>query len=161
MSMRMVVPPPWESIVLRSLGSGAFLGAGTGAIALIAASLIAVALEHDASILGPAILFSLVAAIVGALVGAACGLVGGITLSVLRRRAAASRAAARLVAGSGAALLPGVWSLVNHTDPFAADVGLSLAIVNFVIGVAIGPRVLYGKPRRRAAADRSPATPQG
>jgi hypothetical protein len=155
-NMRIVVPPPWESIVLRAAGYGIGYGAAAGATALVAPSLIAAMLGYGAQFLGLAMLFWSVAAVGGALVGLACGLAGGITLVVLRRQAAASRAAARLVSGMGAALLPGLYSLlVRKADGFEVAAALILALAAFVIGVASGPRVLYGKPRprRRAGAE--------
>jgi hypothetical protein len=150
MNMRLVVPPPGPSIVLRSLGYGAGYGAAAGTALLAVSSLYSAVVDHDVTWLGAAIMFSVFAAILGAVVGVACGLVGGIALVVLRQRAAASRAGTRLIAGAGAALVPGVCTaLLNRPDAVVLGLALSLTLMTFGIGVAIGPRVLYGRPPRR------------
>ena len=162
MNVRVVVPPPRHFIMLRALGYGVECGAAAGAAALVLPSLIAAMLGR-ASFLGVAVVFSLVAAVIGMLVGLACGLVGGIILVVLRRQAAGSRGAARLIAGFGAAVLPGMWTVLMYQRGSGLAVGLILTLVTFGLGTACGLRVLYGKPRpqprRRAIADSAAVRP--
>jgi hypothetical protein len=162
MNMRIVVAPAWEKIMARALSAGAGYGAAIGAATLVAEGLGASAIAHSANALAFAVFFSPVAGIVGAVVGLACGLIGGSALAVLRRLAVRSRTAARLIAGSGAALLPATWLvLLYQSSDLLRMVAFTLTLVTFATGVARGSRVLYGKPRpgRRASAGVSGVRP--
>jgi hypothetical protein len=164
MNVRVVVPPPRGAIVRRAAGYGAKYGALVGAATLVAIGLSTAIQGQGGGFLEAAIAFSPLAAIVGASVGVVCGLIGGVTLVGLRIQAAGSRAAARVIAGAGAALLPGLCTAVSHLPDAERLAELSVTLVTFGIGLAIGPRVLYGKTRRlrRSAHEESAdATPQG
>ncbi len=164
MNVRIVVPPPSSAIARRSVGYGAGYGAAAGVAVLVVLGLVGGPQFRDPDFLGVAIIFAPLAAAIGATVGVACGLVGGITLVALRRHATVSRAAARVVAGAGGALLPTLAAADIHQPGSALAVALGMTLVTFGIGLAIGPRVLYGKTRRpRRNADEQPAdvTPQG
>ncbi len=137
MDMRVVVPPPRPSIMARALGCGAGYGA---AFALV---------------------FSAVAALAGMIVGLACGTVGGVALVVLRRQAAGSRAATRLIAGAGAALLPAVCAVLFPNDAVAYPFFIAITVMTFGVGVAVGPRVFYGKPRKRKRRTDAPRSAVG
>jgi hypothetical protein len=162
MNMHIFIAPAWQKIMARALSAGAGYGAATGAATLLVAGLGASVIGRSVAPLVYAIFFSATAAIVGALVGLACGLVGGGALAVLRRLAVRSRAAARLIAGSGAALLPATWLVLPYqSSDLLRMVAFTLTLVTFATGVARGPRVLYGKPRprRRASSDVSGVRP--
>jgi hypothetical protein len=156
MNMRVVVPPPWQLITARAIGCGAAYGAGLGVAALTALSFAAGA-PWLVLVFWPG---WLVAALVGSFVGLACGVVGGITLAVLRRQAASSRAATRLIAGVGGALLPGVWAVLLP-DHVVSPLLIGTAVITFGVGVARGPRIFYGKPRKRKRRADAPASAVG
>ena len=161
MDMRVVVPPPRPSIMARALGCGAGYGAALGVATLAVPGLIVSVLERNPSALGFALVFSAVAALAGTLVGVACGVVGGIALVVLRRQAAGSRAATRLIAGAGAALLPAVCAVLFPNDAVAYPFFIAITVMTFGVGVAVGPRVFYGKPRKRKRRTDAPRSAVG
>ena len=148
MNVRVVVPPPRGAIVRRAVGYGAKYGAFVGAAALVAIGLNAAIQGQGGEFLVFAIVFSPVAAVVGAAVGVVSGLIGGVTLVGLRIQAAGSRAAARILAGAGAALLPGLCTAMSQLPAAERLAELSVTLVTFAIGLAIGPEVLYGKASR-------------
>jgi hypothetical protein len=159
MNMRVVVPPPWQSIMARALGCGAAYGASLGVATLAALSFAAGALWLG---LVPAFwFFWLLAALVGVIVGLACGIVGGTALVVLRRQAAGSRAVVRLIAGVGAALLPGACAVLQPANGPVSVFLTSITVVTFGVGVARGPRIFYGKPRKRKRRADAPASAVG
>lgn len=144
MNTWLVVPPPWQSIMTRALGCGAAYGAVLGVATLAALGLVSGG--------GLVLLFWpfwLLAALVGTVVGLGCGTLGGITLVVLGRQAASSRAATRLIAGAGAALLPGVCAVLFRNDAVAYPFLIATTVMTLGVGVARGPRIFYGKPRKR------------
>jgi hypothetical protein len=149
MNMRVFVAPPWQSVMARALGTGACYGAAIGAATLVAVGLGGALAAHSTSSLAFAVFFSPIAAIVGAGVGLVCGLIGGLALTVLRRQAVRRRAAARLIAGTGAALLPATWLVLpDQPGDLIRAIALGLTFVTFGVGAASGPHVLYGRSRR-------------
>ncbi|HEY2641299.1 MAG TPA: hypothetical protein VGI66_15625 [Streptosporangiaceae bacterium] len=169
--------PDWRpaSIVGRSLGFGAATGAVVGfVIALVLSGVGAASTASGPG--GPSGLEDFFAGLlwvgayavgIGAIIGVACGFVACIPLLLAQEcarvstRPAArgagappgvSRAAAGLIAGTGAALLPlgfAIRGLLVHSVSGALVLAW-LATVVFFLGLLLGPYVVYGSaPKRR------------
>ena len=117
---------------------------------LLGPALVAAGESGDFALLAPAVLFSLIAAMAGLLVGTVCGLSAGITLIVLRCMPGVSRAAVRLTAATGAALLPAAWLTAI---PVAGSgwwlAAGALTVTMFSLGAVGGPAVFYDESRKR------------
>jgi hypothetical protein len=146
MTGRLVVSPLPSRILLRSVG----YGAGYGAVAGIAVAVLLAAFAAPYA-LGLLILAP-IAATAGAIFGIACGLTGGVGLAIFRRQASTSLWTVRVVAGSGAGLLPAAWLVAGVISPGRSwHLGLALLTVVVVgLGAALGPSAFFGRPPHRA-----------
>lgn len=152
-------------VVARSLGCGACWGGLLGFLTLAVGLVVVSLVSGHPSLLGAIVFFGLFAAAVGGIVGAACGLVASVPILLVgdaerrspNRSARARRDRVSLAAGGGAALLPaaiGAWLAARGTEywPIAWWCVSGMAAV---AGMALGPRVLYGRRvRKRPARDR-------
>jgi hypothetical protein len=181
--------PDWRpaSIVGRSLGFGAATGAIVGfVIAVVLSGLGAAGLASGPG--GPGRLEAFLAGLlwvgafavgIGAFIGVACGFVACIPLLLaqecarVRARPPArgtsappgvTRAAAGLIAGTGAALLPlgfAIRALLVHSVGGALTLAWFATLV-FFLGLLLGPYVVYrGAPKRSKPARGKPARVTG
>lgn len=146
MTGRLVVSPLPSQILLRSVGYGAGCGAVAGVV--VAVLLAAFAAPYALGLL----IVTPIAATAGAIFGMVCGLTGGVGLITFRRQASTSRWTIRVVAGSGAGLLPAAWLVAGVISP-GRSWHLGPALLTAVVvglGMALGPGAFFGRPPRRA-----------
>ena len=145
MTGRLVVVPLRRDILMRSVGYGAGWGAAIGAV--VAALPAGLASPYAIGLL----IVMPIAATVGAIFGFACGLAGGLGLIILRRHLAAGGGAVRVVAGSGAGLVPAACMAVvmaGSGRPWLPAIA-ALTAATATIAAALGPFAFFGRPRRR------------
>jgi len=110
MNVSLLVLSSRRRILLRSLGYALGCGSSAGALTALLGAAVLAALEQNVSLLPLTLVLAPIAAAVGAVTALPCGLIAGLALVALRRHVGFSRAAVRLVAGAGAALLPAIWT---------------------------------------------------
>jgi drug/metabolite transporter (DMT)-like permease len=156
MTGRLVVLPSRNAIFSRSIGYGAAWGAAMGAIVLLLPA--AFVPEYIFGLL----IFAPIAAAAGAIFGIACGLIAGVGLITLRRHLVPSRGMLRLVAGSGAGLVPAscMAALMTGSGRLWQPALAALTIITAVLAAALGPYAFFGRPprRRQRAGSPHPAT---
>jgi hypothetical protein len=155
MNVSLLVLPSRRRILLRSLGYALGCGSAAGALTALLGAAVLAGLEQNVSLLPLTLVLAPIAAAVGAVASLPCGLIAGLALVALRRRVGFSRAAVRLVAGAGAALLPAIWTGADLADlssmarPALLFAALGPTAVVFALAACYGPRALYGRPGRR------------
>lgn len=152
MNGRTIVMPSRSGIMCRSICYGTGWGAAIGA----AVSLVPVLLA--AFVVG-LLIVTPIAAAVGAIAGAACGLTGGLALVIFRRQASVSRGVVRMVAGSGAGLLPCAWLVdgIIISGRFWSPWLAVLTVAVVALAAVLGPYAFYGRPPRRARRPGGPS----
>ncbi len=161
MNVRLLVLSSRRRILLRSLGYALGCGSAVGALTALVVALLGAVVDQNLGLLPLTLVLAPIGAAVGAAVGLLCGLIAGLALVALRRQVGFSRAAVRLVAGAGAAVLPAIWTVAELLS--SAETRLPLAtlgptLVVFALAACYGPRALYGRrPRRvRSGGDDRP-----
>ena len=152
MNVSLLVLSSRRRILLRSLGYALGCGSSAGALTALLGAAVLAALEQNVSLLPLTLVLAPIAAAVGAVASLPCGLIAGLALVALRRHVGFSRAAVRLVAGAGAALLPAIWTgadLPSTARPALLIAALGPTIVVFALAACYGPRAFYGRPGRR------------
>lgn len=161
MNLSLLVLSSRRRILLRSLGYALGCGSAAGALTALLVAAAFAAVGQNIGLLALTLVLAPIGAAVGAVAAFPCGLIAGLALVVLRRRVGFSRAAVRLVAGAGAAVLPATWTVADllstaHTRVLFA--GLGPTIVVFALAACYGPRALYGRTGRgvRSEGDERP-----
>jgi hypothetical protein len=152
MNVRLLVLSSRRRILVRSLGYALGCGSAVGALTALVVALVGAVVDQNLGLLPLTLVLAPIGAAVGAAVALPCGIIAGLALVALRRQVGFSRAAVRLVAGAGAAVLPALWTVAEMLSP--AEKRLPLAalgptFVVFALAACYGPRALYGRRPRR------------
>jgi hypothetical protein len=160
MNVRLLVLSSRRRILLRSLGYAIGCGSAVGALTALVVAVVSAVVDQSPGLLPLTLVLAPIGAVVGTTVALPFGLIAGLALVALRRQVGFSRAAVRLVAGAGAAVLPAIWTVAELSSgkmrlPFAA---LGPTIVVFALAACYGPRALYGRLQRqvRSGGDEPP-----